>query len=88
MLVARVSCHGIIRAKSVVAFFCYYLLNARKQENSYQHATYEDQISTVPQQSTVFFFQEIKRFYSVATTRPTYNESLKVSARWTQTMRV
>jgi hypothetical protein len=56
-------------------------LNARKQENSYQCFTYEYQISTVPQQSSAGFFQEINCFYSVATTRPIYDESCEVSAR-------
>ncbi len=44
VLVARVSCHGILRAKNSIFFFCYYSLNARKQENYNQQATYKDQI--------------------------------------------
>jgi hypothetical protein len=88
ILVIRVSRRGILRAKSTVVFFCNYFLNARKQGNSYQRATYDDRISTVPQQSSAFFFQEIDCFYSIATTRPTYNESHKVSTRWTQTTRM
>ncbi len=72
VLVVRVSCHGAyLEPKSDIAFFCNYSVDARKQENFYQRSTYEDQISTVPQQSSTFFFQEIDLLYSAATTRPT-----------------
>ncbi len=73
VLVAWVSHHGVLRAKSAIAFLCYYLLNARNEEYYYQQATYVDQISMVPQQSAMFIFQENNHFYSIVTTRPIYN---------------
>jgi hypothetical protein len=69
-------------------FFPYYLLNVRNQGNSYQQATYKDQISMVLQQSAVFLFQETNHLNTFATTRPTYYESRQVGIRWTMSTRM
>jgi hypothetical protein len=59
-------------------FYFYELLNARKQNNYYQRATYEDKISAFPQPSTVLVFQEIDCLNAIVTTRPAYHEHLEV----------
>ncbi len=51
----------------------------KKQKKYYQWATYKDQISTVPQQSTAFLFQETSPLNTNITTRSTYDESCKTA---------
>jgi hypothetical protein len=73
---------GVLTRFAVEIFF-YKLLNARKQNNYYQQATYEDELATFPQPSAVLVFQEINHLNAIVTTRSTYDEPLEVCPRGT-----
>jgi hypothetical protein len=64
-------------------FFYHNLLNTRKQKKYYQQATYEDEISMLPQPSAALFFQEIDLLNAIVTTRSTYDEPLEICPQQT-----
>ncbi len=81
-------CCGVLTRFAVEDFFTYELLNARKQENYYQRATYEDKVSTFPQPSAVLIVQETNCLNAIVTMRSAYDEPLEVCPRGTEAPRV
>ncbi len=68
-------------------FFFNHSALSKNQEIKYQ-CTYEDPISTVPEQSSAFFLQETDIVNYVPMSRTAYHESCQVGPGWSEASRM